>query len=160
MSSSSPQERGSVEASAGNRRVEVAAVLESVASRLRDSSQVALRHERLTPGGLALLVRVLERPGITTSELGALMETTRQAASKALQPLVASGLLLGIAHPQDKRSVQLQLTAAGKRAIQRGRARQATERLAVLEPLTDAEVTTLARLLERMDSRPPSDSAR
>lgn len=115
-----------------------------------------MREESLTPGGVTLLELALLQHGATSSTLAGLLGISRQAASKAVQALVEQGLLEAKAHPEDARAQRITVTPAGRKAIQRSRARRAPSLGRFLEPLSPKERATLAELVEklRLNARP------
>ena len=128
------------------------AALEAVSVLVRADSGRDLREERLTPGGVTLLELVQLQPGETSSRLAGQLGVTRQAASKAVSALVEEGLLETRASQDDARALRINITPAGRRALQRARSRRAASVDALLQPLTPKDRATLLTLLERMRS--------
>ncbi|MBI5494535.1 MAG: winged helix-turn-helix transcriptional regulator [Deltaproteobacteria bacterium] len=126
--------------------------LEAVATLLRGSAARDLREESLTPGGVTILELAHGQSGATSSGLAQLLGISRQATSKAVQGLVAQGLLEARVHPGDARALRLTVTVAGKKALQRSRARRTSSVARLLEPLGPRDRALLAEMLERVRS--------
>jgi len=124
--------------------------LEAVAALSRGAAAKDLREESITPGGITLLELALLQPGATSSALAGLLGISRQATSKAVQGLAEQGLLETKAHPEDARAQRIMVTAAGKRALQRSRAKRAASVEHLLEPLGPKDRALLAELLEKL----------
>src|SRR5690349_3635589 len=78
-------------------------------------------HELLAPDGREPLrpahgfaFRLLERDGLTVTELAAQLGVTKQATSKLVDELVAWGYVRRAAHPASGRAKALGLTAKGR----------------------------------------------
>jgi len=87
---------------------------------------------------------------LSVNELARLSQLDKGQASRAAQSLVALGLLRRQAHPHDARSVQLSLTAAGRRTWQRTIRLLAQRDDAAFACLSDRDRATLGRLLDRL----------
>lgn len=124
--------------------------LEAVATLLRGAAAKDLKEESLTPSGVTLLELAQAQPGSTSSMLAEMLGISRQAASKAVQGLVEQGLLEAKAHPEDARAQRITVTATGRKALQRSRARRAPSLARILEPLSQKERTSLFELLDRL----------
>ncbi len=80
-------------------------------------------------------------------DLGEFLGTTKGSISQTLSTLEANGLLRKKPKPRDKRAVQLELTAAGRKIIRKDPMR----RIAMTaDTLSDADLATLADILERL----------
>jgi DNA-binding MarR family transcriptional regulator len=62
---------------------------------------------------------IREQPGIGVSRLAAAMDIHQSTASNLLKPLLEQGLVIADRAHADKRAVQLQLSAAGARALRK-----------------------------------------
>ena len=87
---------------------------------------------------------------LSVNELARLSQLDKGQASRAAQSLVALGLLRRQAHPHDARSVQLSLTAAGRRTWQRTMRLLAQRDDAAFACLSERDRATLWRLLDRL----------
>ncbi|MEW5854697.1 MAG: MarR family transcriptional regulator [Myxococcota bacterium] len=128
----------------------LSARLEAVAALLRGGAAKDLREEALTPGAVTLLELAGTQPGATSSALAQQLGISRQAASKAVQGLVARGLLEAKAHPDDQRAQRITVTPTGRKALERSRKRRAPGLARVLEPLSARERAALSELLIRL----------
>lgn len=128
----------------------VVAALEAVAAAIHAGAAKDLRDEALTPGAMAMLDLVSFRPGSTASALASSLGISRQAASKAVQGLVEKGLLECKDHPDDARAQKIQVTAAGKKLMQRSRTRRGPSVAKMLQPLNPRERAVLLELLGKL----------
>lgn len=87
---------------------------------------------------------------LSVNELARLSQLDKGQASRAAQSLVTLGLLRRQAHPHDARSVQLSLTAAGRRTWQRTMRLLAQRDDAAFGCLSERDRATLGRLLDRL----------
>jgi len=87
---------------------------------------------------------------LSVNELARLSQLDKGQASRAAQSLVALGLLRRQAHPHDARSVQLSLTAAGRRTWQRAMRLLAQRDEAAFACLSARDRAALGRLLDRL----------
>ena len=87
---------------------------------------------------------------LSVNELARLSQLDKGQASRAAQSLVALGLLRRQAHPHDARSVQLSLTAAGRRTWQRTMRLLTQRDDAAFGCLSARDRATLGRLLDRL----------
>ena len=105
-----------------------------------DAFRAIVQALRLSGGGarrgvssaqLFALQRIAEHPSLSVNDLAALTFTHQSSVSVVVQRLVAQGMVAKVAAPDDRRRLCLELTARGRRAVQRAPA-------AVQERLIDA----------------------
>ncbi len=104
----------------------------------------------LTPMQFTALIKAVELGGVTQNHLGRLAAMDPATIQGVVRRLVARGLIQRLTDPQDRRTVTLQPTAAG-RALARAAvavARRITD--ATLTPLDEAERATFLSLLRKM----------
>jgi DNA-binding MarR family transcriptional regulator len=65
---------------------------------------------------LAMAVNEMERP--TQAEVGELLDMSKSLVSQRVSSLLAKGLLIQQREPENRRQVRLELTAAGRRALE------------------------------------------
>ena len=71
----------------------------------------------LTPTEMKTLFRIAEAGSITPKQLAESLSVTNGAITGTSTRLVDAGLLQRVAHPNDRRSLYLELTEAGHRAM-------------------------------------------
>ncbi|MFJ9648302.1 MarR family winged helix-turn-helix transcriptional regulator [Streptomyces sp. NPDC004244] len=117
-----------------------------------------VKHEDRIPHGQVAVLGVLDRDGaMTTSDLAADQRVRPQSMARAVGLLVEQGLVTRRAHPTDGRKSLLELSEAGRVALEAERGRRAGWlALAIDAELTQAERELLARsaaLMERLAAR-------
>ncbi|MEV4427533.1 MarR family winged helix-turn-helix transcriptional regulator [Streptomyces sp. R-07] len=117
-----------------------------------------LKREDWIPHGQIAVLGVLDRDGaMTTSDLAADQRVRPQSMARAVGLLLEQGLLARSAHPTDGRKSLLDLTEAGRVALEAERGRRAGWlALAIEAELTQEERELLARsatLMERLATR-------
>lgn len=116
------------------------------ALRLRDREERA--QHGLTSAQMNVLHALGAADGISLNELSREIATDQSSASVVVQRLVASGLVSRMARMDDRRHVELRLTARG-RAIARAAAPPAHQQIArALAGMSPVDRKKLARLLE------------
>ncbi|HVZ37333.1 MAG TPA: MarR family transcriptional regulator [Polyangiaceae bacterium] len=117
---------------------------------LRSGSKQMHRSLGLT-GPQRLVLRIVGRsPGVTPSDLAALLHLDRGTLSGILERLVAQRLLSRLPHPEDGRSVRLELTQKGKQ-LNRERAGTIEARVTrALAKLRAPEVKAAQKVLEAL----------
>jgi DNA-binding MarR family transcriptional regulator len=86
---------------------------------LRESSRLAERHVGLTGAQLFVLQTLAEAPGSSVNELAALAHTHQSSVSVVVGKLVQEGLVKRTSSDEDRRRVELTLSASGRRAAAR-----------------------------------------
>jgi DNA-binding MarR family transcriptional regulator len=117
-----------------------------------------VKHDDRIPHGYIAVLGVLERNGaMTTSDLAANQGVRPQSMARAVGLLLEQGLVTRRAHPTDGRKTLLDLSDAGRDALEAERGRRAGWlALAIETELTEAERELLARsaaLMERLAAR-------
>jgi DNA-binding MarR family transcriptional regulator len=121
------------------------------ARRLRDVD----RELGVTPARFSALAALAFRGSMSVTELAAFERTKPPAASRLVADMEAAGLVRRSGHPEDGRSVRIEISAAGRRLVERVRRRKIAlfeRHLALLEPAERALATRTVGLLE-----PPRD---
>ncbi|MEV2255991.1 MarR family transcriptional regulator [Streptomyces sp. NPDC050147] len=114
-----------------------------------------VKHEDRIPHGQVAVLGVLDRDGaMTTSDLATDQRVRPQSMARAVGLLLEQGLLTRRAHPTDGRKSLLDLSDAGRAALEAERGRRAGWlTLAIEAELTGEERELLARsatLMERL----------
>lgn len=117
-----------------------------------------VKHEDRIPHGQVAVLGVLDRDGaMTTSDLATDQRVRPQSMARAVGLLLEQGLLTRRAHPTDGRKSLLDLSDAGRAALEAERGRRAGWlALAIEAELTEEERGLLARstaLMERLATR-------
>lgn len=117
-----------------------------------------VKHEDRIPHGQVAVLGVLDRDGaMTTSDLATDQRVRPQSMARAVGLLLEQGLLTRRAHPTDGRKSLLDLSEAGRAALEAERGRRAGWlALAIEAELTVEERELLARsatLMERLAAR-------
>jgi DNA-binding MarR family transcriptional regulator len=99
----------------------------------------------VTNAQLFLLQQIRAGRHLTVNELAALAMTTQSTVSIVLSRLESKGLVKRTRSPVDRRSVVLQLTAAGKRLLRRAPRPATSEVLRALARLSEEELTAVSR---------------
>jgi DNA-binding MarR family transcriptional regulator len=92
----------------------------------------------------------LPRDGMTMGELAAFLKVTGAAASVLAERLVAQGLAARHADPGDRRVVRLAPTPEGMAVAERYRENQRRAVAALLDRLSDAQVTAWLDIMETL----------
>ncbi|MBO0913463.1 MarR family winged helix-turn-helix transcriptional regulator [Streptomyces laculatispora] len=117
-----------------------------------------VKSEDRIPVGQVAVLGVLDRDGaMTTSDLATDQRVRPQSMARAVGLLLDQGLVTRRAHPTDGRKSLLELSAAGRDALEAERGRRAGWlALAIEAELTEEERESLARsatLMERLAAR-------
>ncbi|MEU9100152.1 MarR family transcriptional regulator [Streptomyces sp. NPDC048361] len=117
-----------------------------------------VKHEDRIPHGQVAVLGVLDRDGaMTTSDLAADQRVRPQSMARAVGILLDQGLVTRRAHPTDGRKSLLELSDAGRAALEAERGRRAGWlTLAIERELSQEERELLARsvtLMERLAAR-------
>ncbi|MFE5793113.1 MarR family winged helix-turn-helix transcriptional regulator [Streptomyces sp. NPDC056503] len=117
-----------------------------------------VKHEDRIPLGQAAVLGALDRNGpMTTSDLAADQRVRPQSMARSVGLLREQDLVTRRPHPTDGRKSLVELTGAGRTALEAERGRRAGWLAQVIEvELTDEERSLLARstaLLERLATR-------
>ncbi|MBC9712641.1 MarR family transcriptional regulator [Streptomyces sp. TRM66268-LWL] len=117
-----------------------------------------VKHEDRIPLGQVAVLGALDRDGaMTTSDLAADQRVRPQSMARAVGLLMEQGHITRRAHPTDKRKSLVELTPAGRAALEAERGRRAGWLAQAIEgELSAAERESLARtvtLLNRLAAR-------
>lgn len=117
-----------------------------------------VKHEDQIPLGQVAVLGTLDRDGaMTTSDLAADQRVRPQSMARVVGLLMEQGLIARRAHPTDGRKSLVELSAAGRKALEAERSRRASWLAQAIETeLTTEEREVLARstaLMERLAAR-------
>jgi DNA-binding MarR family transcriptional regulator len=134
-------------------KTEVADRLHSAAIHLLRRAAEEDRAAGLSRARLSALSVVVFRGPLTLGDL-ATAEGVRSATMTGIvNGLERDGLVRRRPHRRDKRSVNIEATAAGRRLLDRARARRIDHVVSRLDDLADDELELLARAAELLDER-------
>ena len=135
------------------RNTEVADRLHSAAIHLLRRAAEEDKTAGLSRARLSALSVVVFRGPLTLGEL-ATAEGVRSATMTGIvNGLERDGLVRRRPHGRDKRSVNIEATGAGRRLLDRARARRIDHVVSKLDDLSDDELELLARAAELLDER-------
>jgi DNA-binding MarR family transcriptional regulator len=104
-------------------------------------------------GGLSLIqLQVLKRlmaEGLRASDLSAGLGVSPAAITKLVDVLAERGLISRTRSLKDRRSTLLEITPAGKAALEKSRRSRARTIRRLLDPLSDEETAILCRIMRR-----------
>ncbi|MEU3533742.1 MarR family transcriptional regulator [Streptomyces murinus] len=101
--------------------VEASREVRAVISRLRRRILKASEAEDITLGQASVLARLADKGGVTASELATTEGVRHQSMTAMVAALVALGLVERAPDPDDGRRLLIELTAAGRRRVEKGR---------------------------------------
>ena len=134
-------------------KAEVADRLHSAAIHLLRRAAEEDRAAGLSRARLSALSVVVFRGPLTLGEL-AVAEGVRSATMTGIvNGLQRDGLVRRRPHGSDRRAVSIEATAAGRRLLERARARRIGQVASRLDDLSDDEIDVLARAAELLDVR-------
>lgn len=117
--------------------------------RVYDQFFSAFEGQDIRPGEATVLWVVDLNPGVRQGELAATLCIKPAAMTKLVARLVRNGWVLRIVPPRDRRSIHLELTAAGKTHLERLRETFLNVHAAERVGLNDAEYRKLIVLLRK-----------
>jgi DNA-binding MarR family transcriptional regulator len=110
----------------------------------------ALQPHGLTPAQWGVMVAIIREPGTDQRRVAERQGIDANSASRLIDELEQLGLVRRVASPIDRRSNQLELTAAGRRRRAKAVAPAIAAQDSALGCLDEAEKTTLLNLLTRV----------
>lgn len=143
---------GAAHGASSSTEVEVAELIGSLSRRLRRAAHHELGPLGVTPAQLRAL-RTVDGCGaaIRMSELADRLHIARRSATSVVEELVDRGLLERQADPDDRRAVEVAVTAAGRRLLRRVQERRRSAARRLLTRLSPQELAELGDLLRRLE---------
>ena len=132
----------------------------SIVQALRMDGRDVVRGERVSSAQLFALQRIAENPSASINDIAALTFTHQSSVSVVVQKLVDRGFVSKVAASDDSRRQCLELTAAGRRVLQRTPTAVQERLIDAIAALPSAERQVLARALERVASSVAPEGAR
>ena len=105
----------------------------------------------LPPGQTSALATIVNRGPMTLGDVAARERIAPPSVTKAIEQLVARGLVSRSVDPADRRVVRVEATAAGRRLLEANRVRRNEWLAHQLEQLDTAEVAQLGALLDVLE---------
>ncbi len=96
-----------------------------------------------------VLLHVSRRGSLPLGKMGRRLMVHPASVTNAIDRLEAQGLVRRVAHPTDGRTTLAEITAAGRRVVERATAALEAVRFG-LEPLSDADAEVVTELLRRL----------
>jgi DNA-binding MarR family transcriptional regulator len=135
--------------------------LQRAASAVRQHvEQAVLRRENLTWTAFAVLRLVSTGDRVETRRAAAEAGIAKATLTGVADALVARDLVRRVEHPQDRRLVLLELTAAGRRLVRRVLPAVQAEEAYALGGFERGQATQFADLLNRLNEHLGTDDAR
>lgn len=134
-------------------KAEVADRLHSAAIHLLRRAAEEDRAAGLSRARLSALSVVVFRGPLTLGELAAAEGVRSATMTGIVNGLQRDGLVGRRPHGSDRRAVSIEATAAGRRLLERARARRIGQVASRLDDLSDDEIDVLARAAELLDAR-------
>jgi MarR family transcriptional regulator, lower aerobic nicotinate degradation pathway regulator len=134
----------------GTRSSDVRAALDAfrrIVQALRVGARAGERGAGLSSAQLFALQQIAEHPGASINDVAALTFTHQSSVSVVIQRLVAQRLVAKVAASHDRRQLNLELTAAGRRVLRRGPVIVQERLIAAISALPAAERRRFARAL-------------
>jgi DNA-binding MarR family transcriptional regulator len=132
---------------------EVADILHSAAIHLLRRASEQDRTAQISAARLSALSVVVFRGPLTLGELATAERVRSATMSGIVKRLEADGLVRRRPHARDGRAVQVEATAAGRRLLQRARARRIELVASKLSDLTAEDLEVLWRAGELLEAR-------
>jgi DNA-binding MarR family transcriptional regulator len=110
----------------------------------------AAEPRRVSSARLFALQQIAEHPGASINELAALTFTHQSSVSVVIQRLVEQQLVVRTTAAKDRRRQRLELTAAGRRVLERAPAATQERLIGAVAALPARERRALAEALERI----------
>ncbi len=127
-------------------------MLRQVGDCVRVTLEKRLTAEGISHGRFMLLVILDREPDqpLPASELAEHAGVTKQTITSLLDGLEKDGFVNRMPHPQDRRSVMIQLTAAGSQLLERVMPGMYRKQVEMLKDLSREEQRQLTRLLRKV----------
>ncbi len=106
--------------------------------------------DELTPTQWAAIAKLGEVGGCSQNHLGRLIAMDAATVKGVVDRLMKRGLVESAPNATDRRRLLLTLSAAGRKAFEKGAARAQQVSLSTLKPLKSTEQAALLRLLKRL----------
>lgn len=113
------------------------------------------REGGVTSAQSGLLFVLGRRDGVLLGEAGAALDLGMPGISGLAERMAEAGLIAKRADPDDGRAWRLWLTAAGRKALARTKARVAELNARLIEGFSDAEIDIVSRWLTSVQSKFP-----
>jgi len=134
---------------------EIFRLIEGLEKRLRQFQAYTLREARLTPAQYLILSLLSEKDGRPFKELAEALACTRATVTGIVDTLEKKTLVARNPHPDDRRSMLVNLTPEGRRLLQSTPGLEATFESCCCDLLPPEESRELIRLLKQLSRALP-----
>ena len=128
-----------------------------VARALDSIANIEFQAADLTRGQYLYLMRIVETPGIIQAALGEMLKVDRATVARSVMKLCRQGLVIRRTDPDNAKRQLLYATEAGKAAYDLIDRENAYSLKRALAGMSEEEVATLTRLLDRMSQNIDAD---
>jgi DNA-binding MarR family transcriptional regulator len=127
--------------------------------RIYEDFTVALQPWNITPQRFSAMTLIHCNPGIKAIELAGIMGIARSGVAIILNALEAAGYIRRVGQQKDRRTLALELSVAGRRALREISNAVARHDARVTSRLDDAQKTLLISLLDQVGVDPAGPAA-
>ena len=127
--------------------------------RIYEDFTVALQPWNITPQRFSAMTLIHRNPGIKAIELAGIMGIARSGVAIILKTLEAAGYVKRVGEQKDRRTLALELSAAGRKALREISDAVARHDARVTSSLDDAQKALLISLLDRIGADPAKPAA-
>ncbi|MGH7734855.1 MAG: MarR family winged helix-turn-helix transcriptional regulator [Gemmatimonadales bacterium] len=145
--------RSATTTAAGDQAMELAELLVHATRRLHRGSMEHLGPLGLTVAQARVLHVLSDRGALRMADVAALLDVVPRTATSMVDGLEAAALVRRWPDPEDRRSVRVELTAAGRRLLDRLHVARRASAEQVFGTLTSAERRQFVALLEQLCER-------
>lgn len=127
--------------------------------RIYEDFTVALQPWNITPQRFSAMTLIHRNPGIKAIELACIMGIARSGVAIILNTLEAAGYVRRVGEQKDRRTLALELSVAGCKALREISDAVASHDARVTSRLDDEQKTLLISLLDRVGTEPEKPAA-
>jgi len=128
-----------------------------IARTLDSISNIEFKDINLSKGQFVYLVRIYENPGIIQEQLVEMLKIDRATASRAIKNMENNGLITKKSQKENKKNKLLYATEKGEELYSFIIRENEHSNSVALEGLTETEITTLVKLLDKVKNNISED---
>ncbi|PTK58289.1 MarR family transcriptional regulator [Staphylococcus nepalensis] len=128
-----------------------------IARALDSISNIEFKDINLSKGQFVYLVRIYENPGIIQEQLVEMLKIDRATASRAIKNMENNGLITKKSQKENKKNKILYATEKGEELYSFIIRENEHSNSVALEGLTETEITTLVKLLDKVKNNISED---
>ncbi|GGB84138.1 MULTISPECIES: MarR family winged helix-turn-helix transcriptional regulator [Staphylococcus] len=128
-----------------------------IARALDSISNIEFKDINLSKGQFVYLVRIYENPGIIQEQLVEMLKIDRATASRAIKNMENNGLITKKSQKENKKNKLLYATEKGEELYSFIIRENEHSNSVALEGLTETEITTLVKLLDKVKNNISED---